>query len=86
MVELVGGIGEWDGARCCGVKGAAFVWRQNKGISDDKCQACTRSTGFAGKELQVSSRWVVTVIKGRSMEEDWTGRGKRTRNFHRINQ
>lgn len=42
-----------------------FVWRQNKGISDDKCQACTRSTGFAGKELQVSSRWVVTVIKGR---------------------
>lgn len=58
MVELVRGIGR--------VKGPLpFVWRQNKGISDDKCQACTRSTGFAGKELQVGSRWVVTVIKGR---------------------
>lgn len=29
----------------------SFVSRRNKGISDDKCQACTRSTGSASKEL-----------------------------------
>lgn len=28
----------------------SFVSRRNKGISDDKCQACTRSTGSASKE------------------------------------
>lgn len=64
MVELVRGIGGGMERGVAGRRGP-FVWRQNKGISDDKCQACTRSTGFAGKELQVSSRWVVTVIKGR---------------------
>lgn len=57
-----------------------FVRRQNKGISDDKCQACARSTGFAGKELQVSSRWVVTGCKGSTMVEDWTGEGGGTGN------
>lgn len=35
-----------------GLRGGSFsfVSRRNKGISDDKCQACTRSTGSASKE------------------------------------
>lgn len=48
------GVGEHKVGGVAGGNGNSgsfsFVSRRNKGISDDKCQACTRSTGSASKE------------------------------------
>lgn len=54
QLERREGVGEHKVGGVAGGNGDSgsfsFVSRRNKGISDDKCQACTRSTGSASKE------------------------------------